>query len=387
MSWPSAYLGEVCSFLSGFAFKSDYFSDEPVGLPIIRIRDVLPGTSKTYYSGPYHADYLINNGDILIGMDGEFNRERWKSSAALLNQRVCRTIAKEDVLNNDYLYHALPTILKRIEEETPFVTVKHLSVAKLRSAEIPLPLLEEQRRVAAILDKADELRRKRQRALVCLNQLGQAIFIEMFGDLLVSKEEAVALGEVCDVRDGTHDSPMYVDVGFSLMTSKNFSRGRIDYSGAKLISEADFIDINKRSKVDRGDIIMPMIGTIGGPVVVDFDPDFAIKNVALIKFKNSRMNPEYVRQVLDGKLFKSHVASAGRGGTQKFISLGDIRGFKIPFPRISQQNLFARRVRRLRTELLRHVEAMKAGETFFASLNLRAFRGELTASCQKEATE
>jgi len=139
MSWPSAYLGEVCSFLSGFAFKSDYFSDEPVGLPIIRIRDVLPGTSKTYYSGPYHADYLINNGDILIGMDGEFNRERWKSSAALLNQRVCRTIAKEDVLNNDYLYHALPTILKRIEEETPFVTVKHLSVAKLRSAEIPLP--------------------------------------------------------------------------------------------------------------------------------------------------------------------------------------------------------------------------------------------------------
>jgi len=141
------------------------------------------------------------------------------------------------------------------------------------------------------LDKADELRRKRQRALVCLNQLGQAIFIEMFGDLLVSKEEAVALGEVCDVRDGTHDSPMYVDVGFSLMTSKNFSRGRIDYSGAKLISEADFIDINKRSKVDRGDIIMPMIGTIGGPVVVDFDPDFAIKNVALIKFKNKSNEP------------------------------------------------------------------------------------------------
>jgi type I restriction enzyme S subunit len=145
-------LGEVCIFLSGFAFKSDLFTNEPTGLPLIRIRDVLPGTSNTYYSGPYQPQYVAEKGDILIGMDGEFNRERWQSEPALLNQRVCKAITRSEVLDDGYLYHVLPMVLKKIEDETPFVTVKHLSVAKLKCAQIALPPLEEQRRIAAILD-------------------------------------------------------------------------------------------------------------------------------------------------------------------------------------------------------------------------------------------
>jgi type I restriction enzyme S subunit len=88
MKWTTVELGEVCYFLSGFAFKSELFSTEPLGLPIIRIRDVLPGSSATFYSGDYQPQFIVEKGDILIGMDGEFNRERWKSDPALLNQRV-----------------------------------------------------------------------------------------------------------------------------------------------------------------------------------------------------------------------------------------------------------------------------------------------------------
>ena len=84
MKSANVELGEVCSFLSGFAFKAELFSSEPIGLPLIRIRDVLPGRSNTYYSGPYQSEYVVKKGDILIGMDGEFNRERWKSDPALL---------------------------------------------------------------------------------------------------------------------------------------------------------------------------------------------------------------------------------------------------------------------------------------------------------------
>lgn len=247
----------------------------------------------------------------------------------------------------------------------------------VKAHKIILPPLEEQKRIAAILDQADDIRRKRQHAIERLNQLGQAIFHEMFGDLLLSNDGTAKLGDVCDVRDGTHDSPKYVDEGHPLLTSKNFSAGSIDYNGSNRISDRDYALINKRSKVDKGDIVMPMIGTIGSPVIVDFDPDFAIKNVALIKFKNGLMNQEFVRQVLDGALFKSHVASKGRGGTQKFISLGDIRDFKIPFPSIDRQNAFAEIMRRLRAEVVRNMGVKHRTDSLFASLQHRAFTGQL----------
>ena len=291
-------------------------------------------------------------------------------------------------LNISYLKHVLLSkpYVDKANSLCSGANLPRISPSSLLGIEIPLPPLEEQRRIAEILDRGDELRRKRLRALDCLSQLGQAIFVEMFGDLLSSKNQAVALGEVCDVRDGTHDSPRYVDAGFPLLTSKNFSGGRVDYTGAKLIGEGDFTNINKRSKVDKGDIVMPMIGTIGGPVIVDFDPDFAIKNVALIKFANSPMNPEFIREALDSRLFRSHVASLGRGGTQKFVSLGDLRCFKIPFPCVSQQNLFAERVRALRAERARHVGALTSSEALLSSLQHRALSGELKVLSPMEVT-
>jgi len=157
-------LEKITKITSGFAFKSDAFSDSH-GIPIARIRDVKRGYTETYYSGEYDPTYIIKNGDILIGMDGEFNTEKWRGGRALLNQRVCKIEADESKLNQDYLYYFLPKSLKKIENQTPSVTVKHLSVAKIKDIEIPLPRIFEQKRIAAILDKADAIRRKRRQAL------------------------------------------------------------------------------------------------------------------------------------------------------------------------------------------------------------------------------
>ena len=109
-----------------------------------------------------------------------------------------------------------------------------------------------------------------------------------------------------------------------------------------LICEADFNKINERSKVDIGDIIMPMIGTVGKPVIVDIEPNFAIKNVALIKFKaNSRVLSIYIRALLQSDYFDDAILSKVRGGTQKFISLGDIRKLEVLVPPIELQSQFA----------------------------------------------
>jgi type I restriction enzyme S subunit len=207
----------------------------------------------------------------------------------------------------------------------PFITL-----ATVRDRLIQLPPIAEQQRIAALLDTADRILKLRESAIAKLDQLAQSVFSQIFLDA----KHSIAikkLGEICDVRDGTHDSPKYVNKkGIPLITSKNLTRGFIDLSDVNLISSNDFFEINKRSKVDCGDILMPMIGTIGNPVIVkDQNPNFAIKNVALIKQTPNSPNSIYLKAVLEGASFKSYVEKISRGGTQKFLGLGDIRKFKI----------------------------------------------------------
>lgn len=145
------------------------------------------------------------------------------------------------------------------------------------------------------------------------------------------------LADVCDVRDGTHDSPKYVSEGYPLVTSKNIVDGKLDLSIVSYLSQEDYDKINERSKVDSGDIIMPMIGTIGNPYLVEEYSNFAIKNVALIKFPNADISNKFVWYFLKSPAFKRYVDEKNKGGTQKFLSLGDIRNMEIPQISIDKQ--------------------------------------------------
>ncbi|MCU6763174.1 Type I restriction enzyme EcoKI specificity protein [uncultured Roseburia sp.] len=203
----------------------------------------------------------------------------------------------------------------------------------------------EQVQICEKLDKLKEIIKKRKVQLEQLDLLIKSRFVEMFGDMTGNTNgwEKKLLGEVCDVRDGTHDSPKYVmDDGYPLVTSKNVSTGKIDFTDCSLICREDLNKINSRSKVDLGDILMPMIGTVGNPVIVDVDKEFAIKNVALIKFvEDSLVNNIFVKALLQSDYFDSAVLSKVKGGTQKFISLGDIRKLEIALPPLELQNNFS----------------------------------------------
>lgn len=144
------------------------------------------------------------------------------------------------------------------------------------------------------------------------------------------------LSDVADVRDGTHDSPKFYIDGFPLVTSKNLKGGSIDFSDCSFISEEDFNEINKRSKVDPGDILFGMIGTIGNPAIVEHT-GFAIKNVALIKEGNI-INNRFIYHLLSSKVFENYIARENAGGTQKFIALNQIRNFDFLAPALVEQN-------------------------------------------------
>ncbi len=221
--------------------------------------------------------------------------------------------------------------------------INNLRNEHISDLQILIPSFEEQQKIVAVLDKVSDLIAKRSQQLENLDLLVKAKFVEMFGDLMINPYgwDFKPLDTLCDVRDGTHDSPEYVDKGYPLLTSKNFTSNTIDFKDCKMISKDDFDKINQRSKVDFGDIVMPMIGTIGNPVIVNTKKQFAIKNVALIKFASSEISNIFVKEILDSSYFEKITMSCNRGGTQKFLSLGDIRKFLVPIVPIDLQNQFA----------------------------------------------
>ena len=146
------------------------------------------------------------------------------------------------------------------------------------------------------------------------------------------------LGEAFIVKDGTHDSPKYVidDTSYPLLTSKNIKEGKLFLDDCNYISQNDFDKINQRSKVHKNDIIMPMIGTIGNPLFLVEEPNFAIKNVALFKPKDE--NPKFLLHYLKSNFIKQKFKIDAKGGTQKFVSLTYLRNLQIPIPPLPQQD-------------------------------------------------
>jgi len=159
--WIVAPLSNLAWPQAGFAFKSSNFNDTGNGLPLIRIRDVGANAPRTFFSGEYRDEFLVQSGDWLIGMDGDFRVERWTGPKALLNQRVTRLIFFGEVIQPLYVCIALQQALRRLQGTKAYTTVDHLSGKQIASRPIPLPPLAEQRRIVArveeLMDLCDDL--------------------------------------------------------------------------------------------------------------------------------------------------------------------------------------------------------------------------------------
>ena len=212
---------------------------------------------------------------------------------------------------------------------------KNLHLEMFYEVEIPVPPLEVQEQIGCELDEYAAIISGAKRVVDNWKPK-----IEIDPDW-----ELVPLGEICDVRDGTHDSPVYQSSGFPLITSKNLINGKIDFTSVNFIAESDHLSISKRSKVDDGDILMAMIGTIGNAVLVKKDREFSIKNVALFKLQESkRLLNSFLFYLLQSSYIEQHLFSQQKGVTQKFLALGDLRKFKIPLPPLELQTSIVKEI-------------------------------------------
>ena len=156
----------------------------------------------------------------------------------------------------------------------------------------------------------------------------------------------VRFSTVIDVRDGTHDTPKYVASGIPLVTSKNLVNGKIDFETAKDISIEDAAAINLRSRVDDGDILFAMIGTIGNPVLVKKDREFCIKNMALFKqIDASLLDMRYVLLFLQRA--QTDMKAIANASVQSFVSLTLLRNYLFPLPPLAEQKRIVARLEEL----------------------------------------
>lgn len=276
-------LTDICDIQYGYAFDSKCFTEDSSYPQLVRIRDVKKGYSETYYSGDYPEEYILSEGDLLVGMDGEFNIARWKCSGALLNQRVCRLTAKVGT-NEEYLRFAMSKSLKEIEQRTAFVTVKHLSAKELNKLELDVPELSKQDKIADTLSRLERVIEARKEEMEKLDDLIKARFVEMFGDIATGnyKYDTRKLGDVANVGSSHR-----------VFTTEFVKKGIPFYRGTEIgelangnkpaepfyISEEHYNRlVYNDTKPQVGDLLLPSICNKGQVWMVDTDEPFYYKD-------------------------------------------------------------------------------------------------------------
>jgi len=210
-----------------------------------------------------------------------------------------------------------------------------------------------------------------------LEQVAQAIYAQV----PCVDNTTTPLGELIDIRDGTHDSPKITEQGFPLVTSKHLLPYGVDLNAPNRISKVDFNKINERSKVDRFDILISMIGTIGLiSLIIERDINFAIKNVGLFKTSQAMDLVYFVLCFLRSSEMKNHIDMRLAGSTQKYISLGELRRLPVSVPAIEDLNSFNDSARPLFDEIIRRTEESAALVKTRDVLLPRLISGELSVT-------
>ena len=328
-------LPELCNIQYGYAFDSKNFTEDDTYPPLIRIRDVKRGYSETFYAGDYPQEYIVHAGDLLIGMDGEFNIARWNSRDALLNQRVCKITAKEGN-NEEYIRFALSKVLKIIENKTSFVTVKHLSAKELNKIELSIPVELEQNKIACILKNIENIINIRQRQLEKLSEIVRARFVEMFGTPYENEKgfPLLTVDDVIEFTGGAQPDKKYFEYE---STEENIRLIQIrDYKTDNYIT---YIPKSMAKRFCDADAIM--IGRYGPPIFQILKGIEGAYNVALMKATPKMGNKEFIRYFLKQEcLFKYLDNLSQRTAGQSGIEMSALKAYPFPYPPIELQEEF-----------------------------------------------
>jgi len=262
-SWERVRLSDVAEVLNGFAFPSGRFS-KTNGTPLLRIRDVGRSAADVRYSGEFDAAYLVEYGDIVVGMDGDFRAARWGGLPALLNQRVCKlTVRDDDVYSSAFLLYVLPGYLDAIHAETSSVTVKHLSSRTIQDIPLPLPPIAEQHRIVAAIEEQFSRLEAANTSLASASKRLSALRRLVLRSAFANVSPTYRLADVVQIVSGQTPKGLVPRaegaVPFFKVGDMNAAEGR-EMAAARGYLDAELIDQFKLKVRPAGTVIFPKRG-------------------------------------------------------------------------------------------------------------------------------
>lgn len=338
-----ARLGDIATYVNGHAFKPSDWSD--TGLPIIRIQDL---TGNSYqanrYDGKYDKKYEVNSGDILISWSASLGVYIWTGDTAVLNQHIFKVVFDKAEVNRSFFVYQVQNILENAASQAHGATMKHLTKPIFDALPFYLPSLEEQRKIASILDKLTYLISLRKQQLVKLDELVKARFVEMFGDVaqnpngypIKNFDEISVL-----ITDGEHATPRRTEKGIYLLSARNVLDHALQLDDVDYIDEEEYARIARRVIPQAGDILISCSGSIGRCCVVPNDIKFQmVRSAALIRFNDS-INPTFAEWLITSDELQRQITQSATQSSQANLFQGKIRRLHGYVPPIELQNQFA----------------------------------------------
>ena len=386
-------LEEVCEIQRGGSPRpiEKFITEAENGINWIKIGDVAEGakyitsTKEKIRNEGAARSRAVREGDFLLSNSMSFGRPYILRTSGCIHDGWLVLRYDKNRLTEDYLYHVLGSgfVYAQFENLAVGAVVKNLNSEVVRNVSIPLPPLSEQRRIAAILDQADALRAKRREALAQLDELQQAIFIEMFGDPITgrSKWPVGLLGTVCEkISDGTHHSPPIQKKGVPYITAKHLKTYGLDFfSDPWFISEKDHMQIFARCDPRPDDVLYIKDGATTGIAAVNrYDFPFSmLSSLALLRPNKKLLNSWYLCLWLNHPKVKMEILGAMAGAAIRRLTLAKIKAVEIPIPPMVLQREFSSQIGHIRTLKEKSAASLSELDQLFSSLQHRVFRGEL----------
>jgi type I restriction enzyme S subunit len=438
IGWVITELENVCTVQGGYAFKSKDYTEN--GIPLVRISNLVENNNVDLDSNPIflpesyrisHSNYCLREGDILIAMSGATTGKMAVfrcSLDALLNQRVGRFIIRDKTLvDKPYLSKLIENLSSKVAQKAYGGAQPNISPSEIERLLIPLPPLNEQRR---IVEKVEALMARSHRAKEALDaipklieQFRQSVLAAAFrGDLTADWREQnpnietasvllennpqqklfkekntnelpdpfplpqewtwKTLAEMCvSVTDGDHQAPPKADSGIPFLVISNINSGKFDFSNTRYVPESYYQSLQENKTPKKGDIVYSVVGSYGIPVLVETDTKFCFqRHIALLR-PHEQVNSKYLLYVLKANFVMEQATEVATGTAQLTVTLTGLRKIKVPYVSFDEQIEIVKRIEALYLLIdqieLNYSQAMSSMSNLDQSILSKAFRGEL----------
>lgn len=380
-----AQLGDVAQFINGAAFKPEDWGTE--GLRIIRIQN-LTDESKPYNLTTRKVDdkLVVRKGDLLVSWSATLGVFEWqREENGLLNQHIFRVIPNTKVVNKQYLKHVLVSALTDMNQHLHGATMKHVNRGEFLATKIPLPPLAEQQRIAAILDKAEEIKRKREQAIAKLDELAQSTFVEMFGDPVNNSknwEKVIVADFVKSFESGKSfltDSDSEAVAEFRILKISAVTSLEYDAQQSKPVPAG--YTPPKSHLVRAGDLLFSRANTaelIGATAYVSQTPPNMLLPDKLWRFiwhDVPRAEPLYVRKLFQQDKFRYILGklATGSSGSMKNISQSKVLSIPVALPPLDLQTEFTTIIKKIEISKSIQIQTLNRAKLLISSLQHQAF--------------